>query len=753
MQIFVIKSSGVSQEYDIHKLIKVLAWACANTGIDPYDLLEKIKVHLRDGMTTKEIQHAAIKVAAAAITKEEPDYQYVASNLAMFALRKQVYNQFEPPCFIDHISYVVNEGFYDSELLKRYSAEEISFLESKIKHNRDFEMTYAGTMQLKEKYLVKDRSSGKIYETPQFAFMLIGMALHQDEPVDRLKHVVRFYNAVSKRQISLPTPIMAGARTPTRQFSSCVVIEAGDSLNSINAASNSIIKYISKRAGIGINAGMVRAEGSKIGHGEVKHTGVIPFWKHFQTAVKSCSQGGVRGGAATLYYPMWHLEVENLLVLKNNKGIDENRIRHLDYGLQINDLMFERLIKNDYITLFSPETYMGQLYDAYFSDKGLFAALYEQAEKDPNVRKKRIKARELFELFMTERSGTARVYPFMVDNASDYTPFIRSVAPIKQSNLCLEIALPTKDVGGDDPEIALCTLSAFVLGNFNWQDQDEINELAEVQVRALDCLLDYQDYPVKEALKALKRRALGVGVTNFAAWLASNFASYNDANDITHELFERLQYALIKASIKLAKEKGPCEYYSETKWSKGELPIDWYNKRIDQLAAPNYVCDWEELRADLQAYGIRNSTLSALMPCESSSQVSNSTNGIEPPRGPVSIKESKEGSFNQVVPNIETDADLYDYAWKLAKTGNKGYLSLVAIMLKFVCQSASANTYYDPLNYPKGKVKMSVMLDDLLYFWYFGGKTLYYHNTRDGSGSDDMEIETPKDDDCAACKL
>lgn len=749
----IIKSSGVSQDFEPNKIVQVLAWACENTGIDPYELYNQIKPHLKDSMTTKDIQQAAIKVAANLISKEEPDYQYVASNLAMFSLRKAVYGQFEPPSFISHISSVVNAGLYDSEILKKYSAEEIVYLESQIVHDRDFELTYAGTMQLKEKYLVRDRSTNKLYETPQFAFMLIGMCLHQEEPIDRLKHVVRFYNAVSKRQISLPTPIMAGARTPTRQFSSCVVIESGDSLDSINETSKSIIKYISKRAGIGVNAGMLRAEGSKIGHGEIKHTGVIPFWKHFQTAVKSCSQGGVRGGAATLYYPIWHLEVENLLVLKNNKGVDENRIRHLDYGIQINDLMIERLIKNDYITLFSPDVLKGELFTSYFGTPEKFKELYEELEKDPLVRKKRIKALDLFELFMTERSGTARIYPAFVDNLNAYTPFDTTVAPIKQSNLCLEIALPTTDVGSKDAEIALCTLSAFVLGNFDWKDQDEINELAEVQVRSLDALLDYQDYPVKEALKAKKRRALGVGVTNYAAWLANNFASYSDANDLTHELFERLQYALIKASIKLAKEKGPCEFYRDTRWANGELPIDWYNKRIDQLAAPVYTCDWELLRKDLKLYGIRNSTLSALMPCESSSQVSNSTNGIEPPRGPVSIKESKEGAFNQVVPNIELNSELYDYAWVLAKKGNKPYLSQVAIMMKFVCQAASANTYYDPQNFPKGKVPMSVMLEELIYFWYYGGKTMYYHNTRDGSGTDDYEIEVPSGDDCAACKL
>ena len=749
----VIKSSGVSQSFDPQKIIKVLSWAAEGTSVDPYELYENIKSYLRDGMTTDDIQTIVIKAAANSISVEEPDYQYVAARCLMFALRKHVYGQYEPRSFIDHISYCVNAGKYDPELLSKYSAEEITFLESKIKHERDMEFTYSGAMQLKEKYLVKDKTTGQIYETPQFAFMTIGMALHQDEPVDRLKHVIRFYEAVSTRQISLPTPIMAGCRTPTRQFSSCVVIEAGDSLKSINKASASIVEYISKRAGIGINVGMIRAEGSKIGTGEVRHTGVIPFWKHFQTAVKSCSQGGIRGGAATAYYPIWHLEVENLLVLKNNKGVEENRIRHMDYGVQLNDLMMERFGKNDYITLFSPHEMGGELYYSYFKDQDRFRELYEAAEKDPNIRKKRIKARELFELLMTERSGTARIYVQFIDNTNNYTPFIREKAPIRQSNLCCEIAIPTNDVNSPDAEVGLCTLSAFVLDNFDWQDQDKINELAEVQVRALDNLLDYQGYPVPEAEKAKKRRNLGVGVTNYAAWLASNFASYEDANDLTHELFERLQYGLIKASIKLAKEKGPCEYYSDTRWSRGELPIDWYNKKIDQIAAPKYVCDWSALREDLKLFGIRNSTLSALMPCESSSQVSNSTNGIEPPRGPVSVKESKEGSFNQVVPNIEHNIDLYDYTWKLAKKGNKPYLTQVAIMLKWVCQSASANTYYDPQIFPKGKVPMSIMIDDMLYGWYYGIKNFYYHNTRDGSGTDDYEIETPKAEDCSSCKL
>lgn len=743
----VIKSSGVTQDFDESKIINVLEIACRNTSVDPYEVMEIARPMFIDNMTTEQIQRTIIKVAASNITKETPDYQYVASNLEHIALRKKVYGQSNPIPFIELISRNVNLGLYDSEILSKYTAQEISELEKYIDHDKDFKFTYAGTMQLISKYMVKDRSSGIIYETPQYAFMLIGMCLFQEESENRLEKVIEFYEVVSDKQLSLPTPILSGVRTPTRQFSSCVVIDSGDSLDSINETNAAIVKYISKRAGIGINAGMYRAEGSKIGFGEVVHTGVIPFWKTHLASVKSCSQGGIRGGSATLYYPMWHLELEKLLVLKNNKGIEENRIRHLDYGVQINDLMIERLINDDYITLFSPHEIPG-MYDAYFSNEQKFRDLYEAAEKDTSIRKKRIKASEVFSILLTERANTARIYPFFVDNVNRQSSFIRETSPIRLSNLCAEITLPTSDISKDDGEIALCTLSAFVLDSFDYQDQEQINKIARVAVRALDALLDYQDYPVEKALIAKKRRALGVGVTNYAASLASQFLNYDNAQQFTHELFERLQYGLIKASVDLAKEKGPCELYHETKYSQGLLPIDWYNKNLDKVVKPEYVCDWESLRKDLKQYGIRNSTLSALMPCESSSQVSNSTNGIEPPRKSVTAKASKDGSFNQVVPNIEFNEDLYDYAWDLSKRGMKGYLTQAAIMQKFVDQSISVNTYYTPSIYEKSKVPMSVIMDDMLYFWSLGGKTMYYHNTNDGNNQDES-----KDSDCESCKL
>lgn len=759
----ILKSSGVEQEFSPKKILKVIELASEGRNIDPYELLGLVSGRVKSGMTTKEIQEIAISVAAGMISKEQPDYQYVAANLKMQEIRKEVYGHIEPIPFIEHISNLVNLGRYDGEILSKWSAEEIQYLEDNvIDHDRDFIFSYAGIQVLAEKYLIRDKHTKTLLETPQYAYMLIGMCLHQDEPTDRLGHVIRFYNAASKQKISLPTPIMAGVRSPIRQFSSCVVIESGDSLDSINKASEAIVKYISKRAGIGINGGMLRAQGSKIGSGEVIHTGVIPFWKHFQTAVKSCSQGGVRGGAATLYYPMWHLEFENLIVLKNNKGTEEKRIRHLDYGVQINDLMVERLINNEYITLFSPNAHP-ELYDSYFSNPERFREIYLELEKDPKVTKTRISAKDAWISFAIERANTGRIYPQFVDNVNEHGPFIRMMAAIKQSNLCAEIALPTRDVNSADPLINLCTLSAFVLDSFDYQNQEEFNELAAIMVRALDNLLDYQEYPVAEALPSKRMRSLGVGVVNYAGWLASNFSNYQDSNEITHELFERMQYSLIRASIDLAKEKGSFEDIEVSRYGRGELPIDWYNKNVDELVSPNYVCDWEELRSDLKKYGIRNATLTALMPAETSASISNSTNGIEPPRGPVSVKQSKSGSYRQIVPNYEELGSEYEYAWDMAKKGNRGYIEKVAIMQKFVDQSISANTYYDPENFQTGKVSMTQILDDLLYCWYYSVKNLYYHNTRDGS-DDSMGDESPLpelaqsaesmvDVDCDSCKL
>lgn len=583
--------------------------------------------------------------------------------------------------------------------------------------------------------------------------MLVGMCLFAKyDKSNRLDYVKRFYDATSNFYISLPTPIMSGVRTPSRQFSSCVLIECGDSLNSINATTSAIVRYVSQRAGIGVNAGRIRALGSPIRGGEAQHTGCIPFYKLFQTAVKCCSQGGVRGGAATLFYPLWHLEVENLLVLKNNRGVEDNRVRHMDYGVQINKTLYTRLIKNQHITLFSPSDVAG-LYEAFFADQDEFERLYTQYEADENIRKRQIPASELFSLMMQERASTGRIYIQNVDHCNTHSAFNPAVAPIRQSNLCMEITLPTKpldDINDADGEIALCTLSAVNLGKIN--HVDDIAEPAELIVRALDALLDYQDYPVIAAQKgSLNRRTIGVGVINFAYYLAKNGTSYSDkaALGLTHRTFEALQYHLLKASNMLAQEKGACPQFADTTYAKGILPIDTYKADLDNVCNEPLAMDWEGLRADILKYGLRNSTLSALMPSETSSQIANATNGIEPPRGLVSIKASKDGILKQVVPDINRLKHQYELLWQLPN--NNGYLSLVAIMQKFVDQSISANTNYDPNRFEGRKVPMKVLIQDLLMAYKLGVKTLYYHNTRDGA--DDTQSDL--DDDCAsgACKI
>ena len=569
-----------------------------------------------------------------------------------------------------------------------------------------------------------------------------------------MNYVERFYHATSTFKISLPTPIMAGIRTPTRQFSSCVLIESGDSLNSVCASSSAIIKYVSQRAGIGINAGRIRAIGSSIRNGEAFHTGCIPFFKHFQTAVKSCSQGGVRGGAATLYYPIWHLEVEDLLVLKNNKGVEENRVRHLDYGVQFNKLMYTRMLKNEMITLFSPSDVPG-LYDAFFSDQELFEKLYVQYEDDPSIRKKQIKAIELFGIFAQERASTGRVYLQNVDHCNTHSPFDAKVAPVRMSNLCLEIALPTKplsDINDENGEIALCTLSAINLGAI--ESLNEMEELADLAVRALDSLLDYQGYPIPAAKNAsLGRRTLGIGVINYAYYLAKNGVRYSDgsANALTHRTFEALQYYLMKASANLAKEFGPCPMFKETTYSQGIMPIDTYKKEIDNVCNEPLKLDWDELRLLIKENGMRNSTLTALMPSETSSQISNATNGIEPPRGLVSVKQSKDGVLKQVVPEFERLKHQYELLWNIPN--NKGYLELVGIMQKFVDQTISANTNYDPSKYPEGKVPVRDILKDIVMAYKLGVKTLYYHNTRDGASDAQGDIGSDGGCEGGACKI
>jgi len=753
--LFVTKRNGEKEPIDLEKIHKVIDWAAA--GLDNVSVSQvELKSHIQfyDGIKTEDIHETIIKAAADLISEETPDYQYLAARLAIFHLRKKAYGQFEPPKLYSHVVDMVENGKYDQHILADYSQEEFEQLESFIDHTRDMNFSYAAVKQLEGKYLVQNRVSGEIYESAQFLYILVSACLFAKyDKATRLDYVKGFYDAISTFKISLPTPIMAGVRTPTRQFSSCVLIECGDSLDSINASSSSIVKYVSQRAGIGINAGRIRALGSDIRGGEAFHTGCIPFYKHFQTAVKSCSQGGVRGGAATLFYPLWHLEVESLLVLKNNRGVEENRVRHLDYGVQFNKLMYQRLIKGQEITLFSPSDVPG-LYDAFFADQEKFEELYTKYEADPAIRKKRIQAIELFTLFAQERASTGRIYLQNVDHCNTHSPFNPEYAPIRQSNLCLEIALPTKplnDVNDPDGEIALCTLSAFNLGAI--ESLDELEGLADLAVRALDSLLDYQDYPIPAARNAtMGRRTLGIGVINYAYYLAKNgvFYSNGSANNLTHRTFEAIQYYLLKASNNLAKEAGACPKFNETRLSQGILPIDTYKKEVDNVTGEPLHLDWESLRASIKEHGVRNSTVSALMPSETSSQISNATNGIEPPRGLISVKASKDGVLKQVVPEYDRLKDNYELLWNMPS--NEGYLQLVGIMQKFIDQTISANTNYDPAKYEGGKVPVKQILQDMLAAYKLGVKTLYYHNTRDGADDNQMGVE---DEGCegGACKI
>ena len=760
----VTKRDGTREDLNIDKLHKVVMYAVENlTGVSASQVEINSQIQFYEGITSTDIQETLIKSTADLISEETPNYQYVAGRLINYHLRKMVYGQFEPPCLCDIVQKNIDDGFYDAEFTDLYTKDEINILQSYIKHDRDEDLTYAAMEQFRGKYLVQNRATGEIYETPQVAYMMIAATLFARYPEKkRMAYVKAYYDAISTFRISLPTPVMAGVRTPQRQFSSCVLIETDDSLDSINATASSIVKYVSQKAGIGIGAGSIRAIGSPIRSGDATHTGVIPFYKLFQSAVKSCSQGGVRGGAATLYYPIWHLEVEDLLVLKNNKGTEDNRVRHMDYGVQFNKLMYERLISGGDITLFSPKD-VPELYESFFADQEKFKELYEQAERKTSIRKKSIPAIELFSAFVQERKDTGRIYLMNVDHANTHGAFIEDVAPVKQSNLCCEIDLPTKPlthINDEEGEISLCTLSAV-----NWgviKDFEEMNKVCKLAVRGLDELLDYQQYPVLAAeLSTMKRRPLGVGIINFAYWMVKHDMTYQEPNlELIDEWAEAWSYSLIKASNKLAMEKGKCPGTDETKYGLGITPNQTYKKDVDELVKHKERQNWKELRKNLKEHGIRNSTLMALMPAETSAQISNSTNGIEPPRGYISIKQSKHGVLKQVVPGFPYYKNKYDLLWD--QKSPQGYLKIMAVLQKYIDQGISVNTSYNPEHYEDEKVPMSVLIQDLLMFYKYGGKQLYYNNTYDGQGEidinkDDKLEELPlgeiDDEDCESCKI
>jgi len=754
------KRSGSLEILDLNKMHKMVEEACKDlAGVSASQIEINSGIQFYDGVTTVEIQEILIRSASDLIDLDNPNYQFVAARLLLFALRKQLWGRMhESPSLQLHIDNCVTRGVYDAEIVSKYSSEEWEDLNSLIDHDRDFLFTYAGLRQVADKYLVQDRSSGVVYETPQFMYLMIAATIFAEYPKDtRLEYVRRYYNAISKHKVNIPTPIMAGVRTPLRQFASCVLVDVDDSLDSIFSSDMAIGRYVAQRAGIGINAGRIRGINAKIRGGEVQHTGVIPFLKKFEATVRCCTQNGIRGGSATVHFPIWHKEIQDIIVLKNNKGTEDNRVRKLDYSIQLSKLFYERFISNGQITLFSPHDVPG-LYDAFGTDA--FDACYVDYESDRSIPRQTVSAQELFLSLLKERAETGRIYIMNIDHCNSHSSFKDKV---EMSNLCQEITLPTKPLQHIDGEgeIALCILSAINVGKL--RSLDELEELCDLSVRGLDALIDFQGYPVKAAEIGTKnRRSLGVGYIGLAHYLAKHKVGYDDpkAHQLVHDLTEAFQYYLLKSSNQLAKEYGPCGYFDRTKYSDGILPIDTYKKDVDGIVPHSLKYDWESLRESIVSNGLRNSTLSAQMPSESSSVVSNATNGIEPPRGYLSIKKSKKGPLKQIVPQYNTHKSHYTLLWDMPS--NDGYIKIVAVMQKFFDQAISGNWSYNPQNYKDNEVSVSEMANDLLTTYKYGWKTSYYQNTYDNK-NDEVEEEKPdlntllnslsKEDECDACAI
>ena len=759
------KRNGSIEGLNLEKVHKMTEEACEGlgSGVSASQIEMNSGLQFFDGIQTKDIQEILVRSASDLISIEQPNYQFAAARLLLFGLKKQVFGstwvKSHPP-ILDHAKECVERGIYDGEIIDKYSEEEWDKINSWIDHSRDLLFTYAGLRQIVDKYLVQDRSTGEVYETPQYMYMMIAATLFRNYGDNRLDYVRRYYESISKHKINIPTPVMAGVRTPIRQFASCVLVDADDTLDSIFSSDMAIGKYVAQRAGIGINAGRIRGINSKIRGGEVQHTGVVPFLKKFESTVRCCTQNGIRGGSATVHFPIWHQEIEDILVLKNNKGTEDNRVRKLDYSIQISKLFYERFIANEDVSLFSPHHVPG-LYESFGTPS--FDEQYVAAEADSRIPRKTIGAQELILDLLKERAETGRIYIMNIDHCNEHSSFKDKV---NMSNLCQEITLPTEPIGhiDGDGEIALCILSAVNVGKL--RNLDEMEELCDLSVRGLEELIDYQHYPVKAAERStIARRSLGIGYIGLAHYLAKNGVKYEDpeAWKLVHDLSESFQYYLLKSSNAIAKEKGKCGAFDRTKYADGILPIDTYKKDVDELVANELKHDWEELRQSIVEFGLRHSTLSAQMPSESSSVVSNATNGIEPPRDLISTKKSKKGPLKQVVPQYATLKNNYTLLWDMS--GNTGYINIVAVMQKFFDQAISGNWSYNPQHYDNSEVPVSVMAQDLLTTFKYGWKTSYYQNTYD-SKSDVVEETTKEDikdllegifemeeDDCDSCKI
>ena len=751
----IVKSDGRKEPLTVEKINKMVLESCKGVdGVSASEIISNARLQFVDGMTSRRIQEILVKSAKDLISEETPNYATPAARLQMYDLRKKVYGCYTPYSFSQLYRHNVELGKYDSEVLDIYTEEDWNYFDSTIRHNRDWDFSLAAAGQLLDKYLVQNRKTEVYYETPQVMYMAIAITLlsYIKDPVYRRQQIKQFYDGASTFSFSLPTPIMAGVRTPTRQFSSCVLIKCGDSLPSINATAAAIVNYVSKKAGIGLDHGAIRGIGSPIRNGEMVHTGVVPFLKYHTAALKSCSQGGIRGGAATTYYPFWHYEFSNLIVLKNNKGVEENRERRLDYGLQLNGFFFKRYLNKEDIYLFQPNE-VPELYNKFYSaDTEGFEKEYEACvvkAQQGKLDHKIISSENMLDEFINERMETGRIYIAFVDNINKQSPFNSDTYPIYQSNLCLEIALPTKEfisVEDEEGRIALCTLASMNMGKFvnilvDGKLREEFWKDCEVLVQALDGLLGYQDYPMIQAkISTEEFRTLGVGIVNLADFHAQLGVNYGDklALEYVNRWMEYLSYGLISASVNLAKQEGACGKVSETCYGHGKFPWEYRNNNIDKLVTSerNLANEWEALREDVKKYGIRNATLTAVAPTESSAQVLNATNGMEMPKSKVTTKASKSGNFKQVVPNPELK---YPMLWE--QPSPRGYLDTAAVMQKELCQSASTNTFYVPANYPDGKIPKQDIVRDIYRFYALGGKTFYYNNVEDGSSDLDNQEE------------
>ena len=735
-QILVNKRNNRGKEpLNIEKIHEMVEYAVEDiSGVSASQVEMNSGLQFYDGITTDEIQQILIKSANDLISLENPNYQFVAARLLLYSLRKQVIGRlWDHPHLYDHVKKGVEIGVYDPDILKWYDKKDFDRMENWLNHERDYDFTYAGLRQVIDKYLVQDRSTGKVFETPQFMYMLIAATVFKNYPNGkRMSYVKKYYDATSQFKINIPTPVMAGVRTPIRQYASCVLVDVDDTLPSIFSSDMAIGSYVAQRAGIGINAGRIRGINSRIRGGEVQHTGVIPFLKKFESTVKCCTQNGVRGGSATVHFPIWHKEIEDIIVLKNNKGTEDNRVRKLDYSIQLSKLFYERFINDEDITLFSPHE-VPELYEAWGTDN--FDSLYETAERKTSVWRKKIPAQQLFFDMLKERAETGRIYIMNIDHCNTHSSFKDRVT---MSNLCQEITLPTDPIQHIDGtgEIALCILSAINVGKIT--DVSDLEPLCELAVRSLDEIIDHQQYPVKAAEVSTKaRRSLGIGYIGLAHYLAKNKVDYNDkkAYKLVDKLTEAFQFYLLKHSNILAEEKGKCDYFDRTKYSDGILPIDTYKKEVDELVNTKLSYDWEWLRKQIKKNGLRHSTLSAQMPSESSSVVSNATNGIEPPRDYLSIKKSKKGTLKQIVPDYKRLKNSYTLLWDMK--GNEGYINIVSVMQKYFDQAISGNWSYNPEHFEDGQVPISVMAQDLLTTYKLGWKTSYYQNTYDSKKDED----------------